>query len=82
MPAIDEAIKYATSNEKEIQKSKIAGCYFCLRVYPASEITDEDYLVEERTAMCPHCQVNAVLPDTSGFELSTETLEKIHNYYF
>ncbi len=77
---IKEAIKHATSNETEIKKSKKAGCYYCLKVFDASEVID--YLTVERTALCPYCTIDSVLSDSSGYNLDTEILTELHNFWF
>lgn len=82
MPKIEEAIQYSTKNDKEIRKSKLVGCYYCLKIYPASEISDKDFLAEERTAVCSYCQTDSVLPDTSGFKMDESTLQEIHKVWF
>lgn len=33
------AIKSATLNEQALKKSNYEGCYYCLRIYPSSEVT-------------------------------------------
>ncbi|MEK9156816.1 MAG: hypothetical protein AAB448_01615 [Patescibacteria group bacterium] len=81
-PKVEDAIKHATNNEDAIRRSKNVGCYYCLKVYPATEITPDDFMPIERTAMCPHCSIDAVLPDVSGFELDKDTLQKIHDRWF
>lgn len=48
-------------NKPHIEDYEQCSCAHCLRVFPASEITAwED---NGTTAVCPHCGVDAVLPD-------------------
>ena len=88
MPKIEDAIEFATNNEKEIRRSKSVGCYYCMRVYPASDVSPGDFIpafdfrADERTARCPHCGVDSVIPETAGYELNAEMLRKLHEYWF
>jgi len=88
MPKIEDAIGLATNNEKEIRRSELVGSYYCMRVYPSSEISPEDFVPpvdsreDERTALCPYCRIDSVLPETAGYDLNDQMLRKIHDYWF
>lgn len=71
-------------NKKQILGSISAGCFFCKKVYPASDITDEDYTQDknDETALCPHCGIDSVIGDVAGYELSMEFLEAMHELWF
>lgn len=78
------AKKHTTWNREELQQSNLCGCLWCLAIYPASEISQwhmEDENGIEQTAICAHCNVDAILPDKSGYPLTTEFLTKMHNYW-
>jgi len=77
---IEQAISYATTNEEALQLSNQAGCYYCLQIYDAKEVTD--FLATERTALCPKCGIDSVIPDTAPFELTPKNLVKLHAYWF
>ncbi len=74
------AIRFATGNREALAKSNKAGCYYCLMIYSASEVTR--FLRSEGTALCPYCGIDSVLADQSPYELNAATLEALHQYWF
>ena len=82
---IEAAHEHSIFNKKEILKSKFCGCFYCLKVYQATEIvewTDNDNLKGE-TALCSFCGIDSVIGDSSGFPISDNTfLQQMHTYYF
>lgn len=66
-----------------LKKSKKCGCYYCCRVYPASEVVDWcDERDRRRTALCPYCGIDSVIPDASGCPLDEEFLKKMKYWWF
>jgi len=64
-----------------LQKSTVCGCFYCLKIYSPDEInewTDS----EEDTAICPHCGIDSVLGDASGYDISEEFMSEMHGYWF
>ena len=60
----------------------MCGCFYCLLVYPASEISE---WIEDRggdTAECPKCGIDSVIPDASGFPLDAGFLETMKRWWF
>lgn len=73
-----DAHKACFKNWRILKKSKTCGCFYCLRVYAASEVGD--WCVERdrrRTALCPYCAVDSVIPDASGWPLDADFLKKM-----
>ena len=74
-------------HEKEILKSKLCGCFNCLSIFPPSEITE--WIEEQencprgpgKTALCPKCNIDTVLPDTIEHELTDELLKEMQKEY-
>ena len=58
-------------------KENIFGCFYCLAIFPASEITKWIDMTE--TAICPRCGVDSVLPGGRG---TPEVLREMHEYWF
>ena len=77
---IKAAIKFATSNKKGLAISEKAGCYHCMCIFPANEVTD--FLASEQTAFCPYCGIDSVLPDKSPYNLNLETLKELNEFWF
>ena len=74
----EKAHKHSIRHRKEIMESKICGCFSCMSVYFPDDIeiwTDDDEKDEGQTALCPHCLVDAVIGDASGFPIINSFLE-------
>lgn len=70
-------------NWRLLKKSKMCGCIYCCEVYPASEVVDWcDELDRRRTALCPHCGIDSVIPDASGWPLDPEFLKEMKYWWF
>ena len=75
-------------HEKAILKSKICGCFYCLSIFPSNEI--QEWLEEPedcprgpgKTALCPKCGIDAVLPGNIEHEITKEFLKVLHKEYF
>lgn len=78
-----QAFRDATFHNREsIEQSKMCGCYSCECIFPASEITEDNYVDNGTTACCPKCGMDAVYGDASGIELTPERLKKLHRKWF
>ena len=69
----------AFHNKSEISLCQECGCYHCLKVFPKEEI--KEWTDNSKTALCPHCGIDAVLPNTA-YALTKEVLAPIHDYWF
>ncbi len=75
-------------HESDILNSKICGCFHCLNIYPPQEITEwinenpECPRGSGRTAICPKCGIDSVLPDTINYEINKELLDEMRIKYF
>jgi NAD-dependent SIR2 family protein deacetylase len=69
----------AFHNKSEIDFCQECGCYHCLKVFPKEEI--KKWTDNSKTALCPHCGVDAVLPNTA-YSLTEEVLKPIYEYWF
>ena len=69
-------MKPVSCNREQIERSKQCGCFFCCRIFPASEVT---YYVsrEEPTALCPYCYT-----DASGYPIIEEILKEMNKRWF
>lgn len=72
---------YSIYNREQINQSKQCGCFCCLKKFPPSEIVDWCDPNED-TALCPYCDIDSVLGDASGFEISDTLLRKMQDYWF
>ena len=68
-------------NKRQLEQSKLCGCFSCCEIFPPSEITD--YISDkEPTAECPYCHIDAVIGDASGFPITEEFLRKMMYRWF
>ena len=78
---IIEAHEYSINHKSKILKDKKCGCFYCLKIFSPTEITD---WIEDKngTAICPYCYIDAVIGESSGFPITEEFLLKMKNYWF
>ena len=67
------------NNRGALLDSKECGCFFCLKMYTPDRI--QDWLNEE-TAKCPYCNVDAVIPESYEYELDDSLLLAMKEYWF
>lgn len=70
----------STQHRTAIEASKVCGCFYCLRTFPPTDI--REWIDLGRTALCPHCKIDAVLPDAYGFTPSEDLLAAMHERWF
>jgi hypothetical protein len=63
----------------ELEASEVCGCIACERIYFPSEI---ERWVDEETAVCPHCGVDAVVGSASGIPIMPGVLRRAHERWF
>jgi len=69
-------------NRPDIEASKMAGCFGCLKAFPANEVVD--WCDEDgTTALCPYCGIDSVMPDAVIANAAIpDLLEKMHDHWF
>ena len=82
VPDVLAAHKESMCNEKSIHKSALCGCFYCLEIFEPSEIYEWIEDVAGKTALCPYCNIDSVIPDASGFPVTPEFLKEMHKYWF
>lgn len=73
--------KYCSHNALALKKAKRCGCFFCCRIYDPDLIVDWTDAAPE-TAICPYCDVDSVLPESTEYPLTVEFLEAMERYWF
>ena len=66
-----------------VLRAEAIGCFYCLRFSSPSEIldwVDEDDAGVGRTALCPRCGIDAVVPVRDGID--GEFLRRMHDHWF
>jgi len=82
---LELAHAHCAGHRKEIQTSQLCGCFYCLAVYPPTEITDwvdEGFNGEGQTALCARCGIDSVIGDRSGFPLTPSFLAEMNRHFF
>lgn len=82
--------RHSSHHRAELLTSQHCGCFYCLRIfYPAdiktwiNEPAVGDALAASgATALCPHCGVDAVLGDRSGYPIEAEFLMCMKQRWF
>lgn len=75
-------------HEEKIKSSKRCGCFYCKGKFAPSEITRwQNELPTSpkgagKTALCPKCGIDAVLPESADHEITDELLEAMHVKWF
>jgi hypothetical protein len=70
----------AFKNRHIVEYSTNAGCMYCQKIYPISEI--KSYTDNQKTCLCPYCNVDAVIGDKSGYEINEKSLSNANKYWF
>ncbi|WP_082478895.1 MULTISPECIES: cytoplasmic protein [unclassified Methylobacterium] len=73
--------KHSARHAEEVTSSVACGCFFCLAVFLPDEI--RDWLPREETALCPRCNIDAVIGDRSGLPAKDIAfLKAMHDEWF
>ena len=67
------------NNRGALLDSRQCGCFFCLKLFDPAGITD---WMNEETARCPFCGVDAVIPESFDYELDDSLLLAMKEYWF
>jgi hypothetical protein len=71
--------KKSRRNRSQLSRSKICGCFYCLKEFTFSQIGG--WIDDGETALCPCCGIDAVL----GFDTETADqalLQTMHEHWF
>jgi hypothetical protein len=81
------AHKHCSLHREEILHSERCGCFYCLAIFPPSEI--EDWVAEPEgisssghSALCPRCGIDSVIGCSSGYPITMEFLTRMKEYWF
>ena len=89
LAGIRAAHKHSFGNRDELKNSKVCGCFFCQEIFSPDEVRNytvdfPDGTLASRTAsaICPHCDVDSVIGDASGFPVEKTFLKAMGEYFF
>lgn len=78
---VEKAHRYCTANEGLLSESTLCGCFYCLKVFDPGEIKTWINDRDGKTAVCPYCGIDSVLPGNK-VDLSEDFLRQMHNVWF
>ncbi len=79
-PKIMAARAAALDNRDSIGNATLCACYACGEDFLPSAI--REWTDSDRTALCPYCGVDGVIPDVSGLPLTVDFLARCAVYWF
>ena len=71
---------YASHNKHLVEQSEKCYCFHCKGVFNSSEIGS--YLENEESALCPNCNVDAIIPDGIDDTIDESVIADMHDYWF
>ena len=77
---LEKAHKASIYHRGSLTRNSVCGCFHCLRIFPPALIIE--WTDDGDTAICPHCAIDAVLGDSSGFPMNREFLRKMKWRWF
>ena len=75
-----DAHLFSSRHRKELEKDTVCGCFFCLNIFSPSEIIE--WCDHEDTALCPHCGIDSVIGQSSGFPITEMFLKGMNKLWF
>ncbi len=84
MPNSDliDAHRFSSNHRETLEKDTICGCFHCLQIFFPSEIQVWIHDQSSETAICPHCGIDAVLGESSGYPIQKDFLQRMHKRWF
>ena len=80
-PELIRAHGFSACQRAALERDTKCGCFYCGTVFSPQEITQ--WLGDPpETAVCPYCGVDAVIGAYTGYPITTEFLEQMHQYWF
>ena len=77
---VTEAHKLCTCHRDALTYADKCGCFYCKSIYDPRKITE--WVDDGKTALCPYCGIDAVIPDTEEYPLTTAFLKKMYRKWF
>lgn len=77
------AHNFAVNNYEDLKKNQKCGCFYCTRIFDSAEIND--WIIErnmQKTAVCPYCEIDSVIGESSGYPITKDFMEKMKEYWF
>ena len=79
---LHETHKRCIANKEQLMAAQRAACFYCLKIFEPSEISNWVDDLPSQSAVCPHCHVYAVLADDGRSAFTPELLNALNHQYF
>ncbi len=73
---------HSMNHRSELQASQRCGCFQCGSRFAPAAITQWVRDAKDDTAFCPHCDIDAVIGDASGYPITPEFLAAMQERWF
>lgn len=80
-----EIYRKSRNHKKQLEKDSICGCFYCEMIFQPTEIVEwcpEKINGKDCTAICPYCDIDAVIGESSGYKITRELLRKLNKIWF
>jgi len=75
------AHKFSSNHKSDILNDGICGCFYCLNIFDPHEIKEWVRDISG-TAICPHCGIDSIIGESSGYSIEKEFLKEMRTYFF
>lgn len=72
--------KISMNNKTTLSLSNKVGCYHCCKIFYSKEV--KSYTDNNKTAICPYCNVDCLVGDNCGFDLNENIIKKANLSWF
>ena len=85
---LKEIYELCFRHEEAVLNSEKCGCFSCGKIFQSCEINDwidEPEISshgQEKTAVCPSCGIDSVVPQSDSYEIGGEFLRAMYQKYF
>lgn len=82
---IINAHNFSSNHRISILESEKCGCFYCLEIYPHTEIiewVDENKDGVGQTALCPKCGIDSVIGSNDVIDLDKQFLKSMKEHWF
>jgi hypothetical protein len=80
--SLSKAHDHSMNHRAELMASQHCGCFQCGSRFSPVAITEWVRDAMDDTALCPHCDIDAVLGDASGYPITEEFLRSMKLSWF
>ena len=77
----NNATKFTLNNKGYLVNDNLCGCYNCLKIF-SPKLINQWIKDENGTAICPYCNVDSVIGESSGYPITREFLSDLRRGMF